>query len=211
MKNATTPSHDEDICDEVYWRSICSALTECCTLEEFGNLVEELEDSGLRPFSELNIPKFNSEMHAVDDITRLDGHIYPPNMEPIYTEGDRNYFCRALSKACYGTEKHHRQLRAGLATEGYKNMDKYLDNTYLMRGERIIHKKGTMAGLFAYYSGSCEHEHRFENYQGNLHYGDFATTKFGNVHRHLAVPAGGYVVTFIITFHFLLRIFRLKN
>ena len=96
MKNATTPSPNEDICDEVSWRSICSTLAECCSLEEFGNLVEELEESGLRLMPELNIPDFNSEIHSIDEISQLYSHIYPETMEPIYTEGDGNCFCGAL-------------------------------------------------------------------------------------------------------------------
>ena len=150
--NSTTEVEvKEEICDEVYWRSICSALKDCCSLEEFGRMVAALEDSGLRSLPELDIPSFDSKVHNLDEIARLERHIYPEDMEPIHTEGDGNCFCRALSLACFGTDKHHRQLRARIAMEGYKNMKKYLTNSYLERGARVING-GTMTGVFAYYS-----------------------------------------------------------
>ena len=72
---------------------------------------------------------------------------------PFETTGDGNCFPQAISRALFGDESHHKEIRLHLVIEGVKNKVHYLDNTYLSLGASHINKRGTFPQQYAMFSG----------------------------------------------------------
>ena len=139
--------------DDQYWTDILAQLDAGKTMDELQNTINAIERKGLEELPELAIPVFNPRIYQEDKVAiaayDLD-EIYGLVAIDIY--GDGNCFCHSLSTVCFGTDKHHKQLRACIVIEGCRNKDKYLNDTLMSRGVTVTYQKAKMPVTFAQYS-----------------------------------------------------------
>ena len=106
------------------------------------------------------------------DEHRLDGHIQsfkkhfvidnvalnemprdsPKNVFPVTTVGDGNCFPRSISRAIFGTEDHHKEIRTRLLVELVKHKRLYLSEEFLSNGTSF-RTDSTFAEMYATFSG----------------------------------------------------------
>ena len=77
----------------------------------------------------------------------------PTGLVPVVTMGDGNCFPRSISRAIFGNESRHREIRAHIVAEGIRNKELYLDNNYLTHGTTHIHQWGTFPQQYVMFSG----------------------------------------------------------
>ena len=113
----------------------------------------DLHGKGLRPLQKREDAFFIEGVDRRDTVAQSeipnDG---PVTMDAVYTLGDGNCFCRAISRAFYNDDKKHKELRARIVIEGVMNMDKYLSDDCLERGASYIHQNAELPCVFATFS-----------------------------------------------------------
>ena len=120
---------DDAIPEEVFWYSILSAIESCRYYIEVDKLTRQLIYSRRMPvIQKRSEVYFILELDVRDMVTQCD---IPPDdpvhMNAVYTEGDGNCFCRALSKAFFNTFSRHIEIRARIVLEGIINKSTYAE------------------------------------------------------------------------------------
>ena len=144
---------DEDIPDLVYWSSVLSGFRSCHDFHQVVGLVLELKAKGIRQLSKRVEAFFIQGIDNIDHVAQSEIPIDGPIMlKAVWTEGDGNCLCRALSKAFFNDDSMHLEIHARIVIEGVLNMDKYLTDDCLERGASYIHKNAELPCVFATFS-----------------------------------------------------------
>ena len=130
---------EDDIPEDIFWESVMSTMEACKTYQDLHKVAIDLSAKmpDLRPFTG-EIP-FKVESEYIDaaatESLPADG---PKHVYAVKTTGDGNCLCRALSRAFYGDESMHAELRARIVVEGIINMKKYLDQHHMEKGASLV-------------------------------------------------------------------------
>ena len=136
----------------VLWASILSALQACTDNIELENLAYSLKVV-LPPLAGCVKAMFDAEKDRIDEVTQADIPIDGPMMlTAVFTEGDGNCLCRALSKAYFNTEERHIELRIWIIIEAIVNKKFYLSDDYLERGATCTHCNADLPTVFTTFS-----------------------------------------------------------
>ena len=144
--------HD-DIPQEILWESLMGALESCETNVQLFSLCSEMQPKlpRMKKRSE-NVP-FDIQTEYIDAsaVATLPPDA-PKNVHPIWTLGDGNCLCRSLSRAFYGTDAHHLEIRVRIIVEGVLNKSSYLDHELLRRGATLVRIDEELQVTLAKYS-----------------------------------------------------------
>ena len=141
------------------WIKLQETFMACITFRQLRKKIEG-EESKLPP---LPTP-FGDYSVALDEVDQVARRLVPSDTPrkfysndyvPVKVRGDGNCFFRALSRLVYGDEQYHLEMRCRITMDCVKNIDKYTDHNYLMRGApHYAHKKcPNIAGIYCNYSG----------------------------------------------------------
>ena len=141
------------------WIKLQAIFMDCITFTQLRKKIEE-EESKLPP---LPTP-FGDYSVAFDEVDQVARRLVPSDTPrkfysndyvPVKVRGDGNCFFRALSRLVYGDEQYHLEMRCRIVMDCVKNIDKYTNHNYLMRGApHYEHKKcPNIAAIYCSYSG----------------------------------------------------------
>ena len=143
----------EEIPEDLLWTSILTAFASCTDYDQLEKIVLDVKDRipALNPRNEE--AKFWNMRDIIDCVAQMeippDG---PRHLRAIQTLGDGNCLCQALSRAFFGDESHHAEIRAQIVIEGIVNRQKYLSDHCLERGASFIHKNADLPTVFTTFS-----------------------------------------------------------
>ena len=142
-----------DIPKEILWSSLLSTMERCNTFEDLKEVVADMKQRIPRVKRRKGEVCFNGYTEYVDATAAAD---LPTDIDqdvhPIWIRGDGNCLCRSISRACYGDDSHHLELRVRIIIEGVANMDKYLDHELMKRGATLVRIEETIPETYARYS-----------------------------------------------------------
>ena len=141
------------------WINLQKEFMSCLTFKQLRKKIEN-QESNLPPLPQL-FGDYSVALDEVDIVARL---LVPPDTPenfrsndyvPVEVQGDGNCFFRALSRLVYGDEQYHLEMRCRIIMDCVKNIDKYTNHDYLMRGVPYhAHKKcPNIASIYCAYSG----------------------------------------------------------
>ena len=149
-------SFPEDCPKYIFWQSILSRFENCINFEEFNEVVEQVFQNQLKPIEGgLKTNQFNKEADEVDNVAQQNIPTDGPSKDAVYavkTRGDGNCLPRALSKAYFGTDARHLEVRARIVIEGIVNAPHYLHQKCLERGAINKREMETIPKIYASYS-----------------------------------------------------------
>ena len=110
----------------------------------------------------LNVENIDSQVnnkenhHEVDPVALAeiaeDSIMDLVGFHPVITDTDGNCFPRAVSTAICGCEDLHTEIRMCIIIEGIRNINTYLNPSYLEVGSRKVYKKSPLSCIYAQYS-----------------------------------------------------------
>ena len=102
-------------------------MESCRSIKELQQYIDNLDTS---QFEKLVKPILQVNRNAaVDRVAQCSlPRDAPTGLVPVVTSGDGNCFPRSISRAIFGSERRHKEIRACIVIEGIKNKDTYLDN-----------------------------------------------------------------------------------
>lgn len=117
------------------WYGSINSLRKSDNFEDFKERVLAMNFPPLpkEPVGNVCLKNYTKDIFAYNSIP--DNCVIPKRLAyPVHTTGDGSCFLNALSRIWYGNEYHATEMRLRLVHEGVKNMDLYLDRSYLSRG-----------------------------------------------------------------------------
>ena len=139
--NAHLPTFDgleeEPIPEDIFWDSINGSFEACTSYHQLQDLGFEMKDKipTIRP--RRSVP-FKIEEEFIDAVATATLPIdAPQDVDAIATIGDGNCLCRALSRAYFGDDSMHNEIRARIVIEGIVNKKYYLSDYTMERGATI--------------------------------------------------------------------------
>ena len=119
--------------------SVHREIQNCATFSELEQYIDTLD---LRQLSNLEKPVLQVRCNAKVDKIAVQAlpTDAPSGFLPIETTGDGNCFPWAVSRAIFGDESWHQEIRLRLVIEGVQNKSHYLNNDYLSLGVTHIHR-----------------------------------------------------------------------
>ena len=134
------------------WRSILASFDHCLDNLEMDNLARELKPV-IPAMKERVVACFNSLVDTIDHVAQAeipeDG---PRILTAVYTKGDGNCLCRALSKAFFDTDEFSDEMRVRILMEAIIHKESYLSDNCLERGATFVHKNADLPTVFATFS-----------------------------------------------------------
>ena len=142
----------EDIPYWAMWRSIMSSFDVCLDNDQFYTLAHDIKWK-LQLMMSRKYAYFDNKTDRVDRVAQseipLDG---PTFLTAVFTQGDGNCLCQALSKSFFNTDEFHEEIRVRIIIEGILNKDKDLSDSCLERGATFIHGNADLPTVFATFS-----------------------------------------------------------
>ena len=129
---------DAFIPDRIYWESLLGKLERCSSDVEVEHTAIEISKT-LKPLQprKKNV-RFRCNVDFIDAASTEaipdDG---PQDVHAIKIPGDRNCLCRSVSYSYSGDNSMHIEMRLRIIVEGVIHKDKYMSNTYLVKGLSI--------------------------------------------------------------------------
>ena len=124
----------DDIPEDILWESFLSALESCSSFTSLESMAVGISTRLPSLLPRKSVP-FKVETELID--ARATASIpsdAPKNVDAIKTTPDGNCFCRAVSRAMWGDEGRHLEVRTRIIVEGVVNKKKYLNHTFLAIG-----------------------------------------------------------------------------
>ena len=141
-----------DIPHSILWPSLLSGFQSCTDYNQLETMVNDLKDK-IPSLSPRENSSFCPEKDTIDDVAQKeipkDG---PTHLTAVWTIGDGNCLCRALSKAYFNDDSKHIKLRVCMVMEGIINRDKYLSDDCLERGASWVHHNADLPTVFTTFS-----------------------------------------------------------
>ena len=149
----------ENVSFKSTWMKLHEIFMACITFKQLRKKIEG-EESKLPPLP-TPFGDYSVVLDEVDQVARrlvpsdTPRKFYSNDYVPVEVRGDGNCFFRALSRLVYGDEQYHLEMRCRITMDCVKNIDKYTNHNYLMRGApHYTYKKcPNIAAIYCSYSG----------------------------------------------------------
>ena len=174
----------ESMSRATYWKNLLYAFASSFDFTELSQKVDCVLKYGLPPMQPREVVKFDKRRYRKDLVAEMNLPEGFSDLIPVDTIGDGNCLCRALSKAYFGHEKYHLEIRARLVIEAIVNRKLYTDDNYISRGATNQYKKQTLPAIFTMYS---------RYYEPGQKLTDITVDTFYCVEAHSIAEIGSYL------------------